>query len=136
MFKNAARNFSLVPGSVPSVERAISASVIADVAPPSVLPGRAGHLESQCSIKLESHLLPPLRLLSCALNWRTLGEPDKKSAMGWFYFSLAMLGVYVLMGVFMQKPEEADGAARGVGFLYLIVWYFSVGRAQSEIRQR
>ena len=67
------------------------------------------------------------------MNWRTLGETEKeKSAMGWFYFSLAMLGVYVLMGVFMEKPEEADGAARGLGFLYLLVWYFSAGRAQAR----
>lgn len=69
-----------------------------------------------------------------ALNWRTLGESEKeKSAMGWFYFSLAMLGVYLLIGVlFMEKPEEADGAARGVGFLYLLVWYFSAGRVQAR----
>lgn len=68
-----------------------------------------------------------------ALNWRTLGEAEKeKSAMGWFYFSLFMLAVYISMGLFMEKPEEADGAARGLGFLYLFVWYFSAGRAQAK----
>ena len=71
-----------------------------------------------------------------ALNWRTLGEPEKeKSAMGWFYFSLAMIGVYFLMvhiGVFMEKPEEVDGAARGLSILYLLVWYFSAGRVQAK----
>ena len=68
-----------------------------------------------------------------ALNWRTLGEHEKeKSAMAWFYFSLAMLGVYVLLGVFMKTREEADGAARGLGFLYLLVWYFSAGKAQAK----
>lgn len=68
-----------------------------------------------------------------ALNWRTLGEPEKeKSAMGWFYFSLVMLLLYVFMGLFMVDPEKADGASRGLGFIYLIVWYFSVGRAQAK----
>lgn len=68
-----------------------------------------------------------------ALNWRTLGEPEKeKSAMGWFYFSLAMLGAYVLIFVFMKKPEDADGVTRGLGLLYLFVWYFSAGRAQAR----
>ncbi len=68
-----------------------------------------------------------------ALNWRTLGEPEKeKSAMGWFYVSLAMLCVYVFMGLFTENPEKADGAARGLGLLYLLVWYFLAGRAQAR----
>jgi len=68
-----------------------------------------------------------------ALNWRTLGKEERaKSAMGWFYFSLAMLVVYILMGVLMADDETADVAARGLGFLYLIIWYFSAGKAQAK----
>ncbi len=68
-----------------------------------------------------------------ALNWRTLGEQDRaRSAMGWFYFSLAMLVVYIFMGMFIADEKAADVAARGLGFLYLIIWYFSAGRAQAK----
>ena len=67
------------------------------------------------------------------LNWHALGEPEKAaSAQNWFYVSLGMLAVYVLMGVFMDDSKAADGAAQGLGFLFLIVWYFSAGRAQSK----
>lgn len=68
-----------------------------------------------------------------AVNWRNLGEPEKaKSSMGWFYLSIAMLGFYILIGFVMRNPEEADSAARGAGFLYLLLWYFSAGRAQAK----
>ncbi len=67
------------------------------------------------------------------LNWKTLGQPDKAaSSQNWFYASLAILAVYVLMGIFMSDSKAADGAARGLGFLYLLVWYFSVGRSQGK----
>ena len=68
-----------------------------------------------------------------ALNWRTLGETDRaKSAMGWFYFSLIMLVVYIFMGMFIANEKAADGAARGLGFLYLLIWYFSAGKSQAK----
>ena len=68
-----------------------------------------------------------------ALNWRILGKEERvKSAMGWFYFSLTMLVVYILMGMLMADDKAADGAVRGLGLLYLIIWYFSAGRAQAK----
>lgn len=68
-----------------------------------------------------------------ALNWRTLGEEDRaNSAMGWFYFSLLMLAAYIFMGVFITDEKAAEGAARGLGFFYLIIWYFSAGRPQAK----
>ena len=67
------------------------------------------------------------------LNWRALGESEKAaSAQNWFYVGLGMLVVYVLMGLFISDPKAADGAARGLGFLFLLVWYFSSGRAQGK----
>lgn len=67
------------------------------------------------------------------LNWRTLGQHDKaSSALNWFYVSLVVLLVYVLMGVFMQDSNAADGASRVLGFVYLLTWYFSTGRAQGK----
>jgi zinc-ribbon domain len=67
------------------------------------------------------------------LNWRALGEHEKAaSSQNWFYVSLGMLAVYVFMGVFMDDSKAADVAARGLGFFFLIGWYFSVGRAQSK----
>ncbi|MBN2266851.1 MAG: zinc-ribbon domain-containing protein [Candidatus Babeliaceae bacterium] len=68
-----------------------------------------------------------------ALNWRTLGEQDRaSSAMVWFYFSLVMLVVYIFMGMFIADEKAANGAARGLAFLYLIIWYFSAGRSQAK----
>jgi hypothetical protein len=67
------------------------------------------------------------------LNWKALGQSDKAaSSQNWFYASLAILVVYVLMGVFMSDSSAADGATRGLGFLYLLVWYFSAGRSQGK----
>ncbi len=67
------------------------------------------------------------------LNWKALGQPDQaESSKNWLYASLAILVVYVLMGVFMSDSKAADGAARGLGFLYLLVWYFSAGRSQGK----
>ncbi len=67
------------------------------------------------------------------LNWQALGESETAaSAQNWFYVGLGMLAVYVLMGVFISDPKVADGAARGLGFLFLLVWYFSSGRAQGK----
>lgn len=67
------------------------------------------------------------------LNWRALGESEKAaSSQNWFYVGLGMLVVYVLMDVFISDQKAADGAARGLGFLFLLVWYFSSGRAQGK----
>jgi hypothetical protein len=51
--------------------------------------------------------------------------------MGWFYFSFIMLIVYIFMGIFIADETAANGAARSLGFLYLIIWYFSAGRPQA-----
>jgi hypothetical protein len=68
-----------------------------------------------------------------ALNWRTLGEPDRaQSAMVWFYCSLGLLFVYIFMGVFIADKKVVDGASRVLAFLYLLIWYFSAGRAQAK----
>lgn len=67
------------------------------------------------------------------LNWRALGESERATAsQNWFYAGLGLLVVYVLMGVFMGDSKAVDGLARGLGFLFLLVWYFSAGRAQSK----
>jgi len=56
-----------------------------------------------------------------AVNWRTLGESEKRAAsMAWFYFSLAMLAAYVLMR-----------EARLLYWLHCLGWYFANGRAQA-----
>lgn len=67
------------------------------------------------------------------LNWKALGQPDKAaSSQNWFYASLAILVAYVLMGIFMADSIAAGNAVHGLGFLYLLVWYFSVGRSQGK----
>lgn len=42
-----------------------------------------------------------------------------------------MLAVYLVMA-FTIDPKDADGAVRGLAFLYLLIWYFSAGRAQGR----
>ena len=67
------------------------------------------------------------------LNWRALGQSDKAaSAQNWFYASLAVLLVYVLMDALLAGSKSANGAAHALGCLYLLIWYFSVGRAQGR----
>lgn len=68
-----------------------------------------------------------------ALNWRALGEEERaKSSITWFYASLGMLAVYILMGLIIQDGKAAHDAVRGLGLLYLIIWYFSAGRSQAK----
>lgn len=67
------------------------------------------------------------------LNWRALGESQKADdARGWFIVSLAMLAVYILIGVFASDAQAADAISRAVGFAYLLVWYFAAGRQQGK----
>lgn len=67
------------------------------------------------------------------LNWRTLGEAEKSaSSQNWFYVSLGMLVIYILLALFIKDANAAEGASRGLGFLFLLIWYFSVGRAQGK----
>lgn len=67
------------------------------------------------------------------LNWRTLGKTEKAaSSQNWFYAGLGMLLVYIIMSLFMSDPKAADGAARGLGFLFLLMWYLLSGRAQGK----
>ena len=67
------------------------------------------------------------------LNWRALGESKKAdSAQNWFYIGIGMLVIYVLIGIFASDPVVAEGAPRGLGFLFLLVWYFSAGREQGK----
>ena len=63
------------------------------------------------------------------LNWKALGQFDKaESSKNWFNASLAILPIILLMGAFMSDSKAAEGLA----FLYLLVWYFSVGRSQGK----
>ncbi|MDH3320209.1 MAG: hypothetical protein OEO84_11045 [Betaproteobacteria bacterium] len=67
------------------------------------------------------------------LNWRALGEPERAAAARlWFIVSLVMLVVYVLLGIFVVQERAADGAARGLAFIFLLIWYFSSARRQAN----
>jgi hypothetical protein len=66
------------------------------------------------------------------LNWRALGESGKATwSRIWFYASLGMLALYVYMAAFADDPLAEDKMARGLGFSFLLVWYFSFGKTQS-----
>lgn len=67
------------------------------------------------------------------LNWRALGETRKAAlSQNWFYASLGMFAVYILVGIFIRDSKAAEGSAHALGFLFLLVWYFSTGRAQGK----
>lgn len=65
------------------------------------------------------------------LNWQALGEPGKAIwSRIWFYASLGMLALYIYMGASAEDPLAEDKIARGLGFTFLLVWYFSFGKTQ------
>lgn len=67
------------------------------------------------------------------LNWQTLGEPEKAgSSRNWFYVSLAILGVYIVMPILTFRSEVATGGVQLLGFVFLVVWYYSSGLDQCE----
>jgi len=76
---------------------------------------------------------PAFGALLHMLNWRALGEDGKTaSAKGWFIASLAMLVVYIALGLALRDPRAADAAGRAAGLGYLIVWYFATARSQAK----
>ena len=67
------------------------------------------------------------------LNWRSLEKHEEaNSARNWFYLSLFMLAVYVLIGLFVADSKSAESAVNGLGFMYLLLWYFTTGRQQGK----
>jgi hypothetical protein len=70
------------------------------------------------------------------LNWRVLGKPEEEaSSRNWFYISLGMLALYVFAGVFevfVSGSKAVIGAMRLFGLAFLLAWYFSSGRKQSQ----
>lgn len=66
-------------------------------------------------------------------NWASLGHVQKAAAAKrWFYASLALLGVYLILSFVVDDEKKAEVFARGLGFIFLLVWYFSAGRAQAK----
>src|SRR6059036_2859949 len=62
-----------------------------------------------------------------ALNWMTLNEPEKaRSAKVWFYVSLVMIGIYMLLP--LVGVDKIVGCC--LALLYLPIWYFAAGRPQ------
>ena len=67
------------------------------------------------------------------LNWRSLGEQGRAEASRrWFYVGLCMLLVYLLIGMLVPDEKAADGAARGLGLVFLVTWYFVSARTQAK----
>jgi hypothetical protein len=69
------------------------------------------------------------------LNWRALGESQTADdARGWFIVGLAMLAVYLVIGVFATDAKVADALSRAVGFAYLLLVLRRRSRA-GKVRQ-
>jgi hypothetical protein len=67
------------------------------------------------------------------INWRSLGRSENAAiSQRWFVASLAMLAVYVFVSAAMPDEKAADGAVRGLGFVFLLLWYFINARVQAK----
>ena len=67
------------------------------------------------------------------LNWRSLGETDRAAAsQKWFYIGIGMLVLYVFLALLISDEKAADAATRGLGFIFLLSWYFGSARAQAK----
>lgn len=66
-------------------------------------------------------------------NWQALGEPDRAArAKGWVIASTAVLLLSVIVALSMKSELAADGAGKGIGVLWLLIWYFGTARAQAR----
>lgn len=65
-------------------------------------------------------------------NWQALGESGKASAARvWALLSLSVLVGFGLASVLLPNIREMGGFSRIAGFVLLISWYLSSGRAQA-----
>ncbi len=68
-----------------------------------------------------------------AVNWRALGESEKaRSAMGWFYISLAMLGLFPLLALAYELSGLGEDRTGILPLAFLGFWYFAAGRGQAK----
>ena len=67
-----------------------------------------------------------------AMNWRTLGKPERaKANMMWVWGTLVFLAINVGI-VFVPDSDAAVQSMRMVGLSLLLAWYFSQGQSQSK----
>lgn len=67
------------------------------------------------------------------LNWETLGKHDKANyAKKWFYASLSILAIYILIGLSATDSNTSDGLVTLIGLFYFVVWYLAFARAQEK----
>lgn len=67
------------------------------------------------------------------LNWRALGNSEEAAkSRQWFHSSIMFILTCVLAVFLLPKEAVTDGAFRGAGLTYLLVWYFMSGRQQAS----
>ncbi|MEO6016449.1 MAG: hypothetical protein ABIP46_04275 [Polaromonas sp.] len=67
------------------------------------------------------------------LNWQRLGHPDLAAqSRRWFRIAVGMLILYIVLSFVMPDEKVADGAARGLGLIFLFSWYFASARSQAK----
>jgi hypothetical protein len=65
-------------------------------------------------------------------NWQALGQTSKaSSARVWALLSLLVLIGFGLASVLLPNNRELGGFSRTAGFVLLVGWYLSSGRAQA-----
>jgi hypothetical protein len=66
-------------------------------------------------------------------NWRVLERPEQAArAKVWFHVSLALLVVYIFLGLIVSDQQMANGLGRILGLGFLFAWYFAAARAQAQ----
>ena len=71
-------------------------------------------------------------------NWQALGETAQAAASKrWAWISVAVMLVLVPASVFTPDTKGFDTLFRGVGFAYLLGWYYANGKRQvAFVKQR
>lgn len=67
-------------------------------------------------------------------NWQALGEiKEANTAKNWLIFTLVfILFINFLPYIANADPEQSSTLSRGLGFWYIIIWYFAYARKQPK----
>lgn len=67
-------------------------------------------------------------------NWQALGElKEANTAKNWLIFTLGfILFINFLPYIANADPEQSSTLSRGLGFWYIIIWYFAYARKQPK----
>ncbi len=63
-------------------------------------------------------------------NWQAMGQHDRAKQALWWIVGYFLMIAYGVMSAAFQSAGTGGASLRGMGFLYLIIWYFVAARPQ------